>query len=138
MTHIFHGDWTRYTPGTLPAGAPASTMFAKRTSDGQDWYDYVHPGNNFGAGSAAFTVSWAPNQNSLIVGSAVRDPVVLFPAEQGVYEIPGYVGDPTQLNEKLYDPATEVFSDPVMPSAATGMQSLLDRVAALEAKQGGT
>ena len=135
MSHIFHGDWALYTPAVLPAGAPSGAMFAQRASDNQDWYEYSDPGSAFGGGSVMFTTYWAENQNSLIVGSAVRDPTALFPAGQSVYEIPGYSGDPTQLNGKLYDPATEVFSDPVMPTS--DMQAVLDRLAALEAKQRG-
>jgi hypothetical protein len=131
MTNIFHGDWVLYTPTSFPEAAPASAMFAKRANDDQDWYDYVNPGSRFGPGSVAFTAYWAAGQNSLIVGSAVRNPVFLFPAEQSVYEIPAYGGDEKQLNGKLYDPATETFSDPVLPPSE--MQVLRDRIAALEA-----
>jgi hypothetical protein len=134
MTHIFHGDWTRYTPSPFPEGAPLAAMFARRASDSQDWYDYVRAGSHFGANSVVFTTYWAEGQNSLVVGAAVRDPTAMFPAGQGVYEIPDYSGGETQLQGKRYDPATETFSDLVMPSVVSaGMQSLLDRIAALEA-----
>jgi hypothetical protein len=135
MSHIFHGDWALYTPAVLPEGVPSGAMFAQRASDGQDWYGYSNPGSAFGADSVIFMAYWHAPQNSLIVGSAVRDPTALFPAGQGVYEIPDYSGDELQLNGKLYDPATEAFSDPVLP--ASDMQDVLGRLAALEAKQRG-
>jgi hypothetical protein len=113
MAHIFHGDWTRYIPGTLPEGVPSGALFARRTTDSVDWYDYVNAGTYFGSGSAIFTAYWYEPQNSLAVGSATRDPTMLFPAEQAVWEIPNYSGDPLALNNKLYDPTTETFTDPV-------------------------
>lgn len=34
------GVWAKYTPNPWPEGIPASVMFAKRNSDGVDWYTY--------------------------------------------------------------------------------------------------
>lgn len=38
---IYHGDWERYTPVPLPEGWPEWASYARRVSDGVDWYQWT-------------------------------------------------------------------------------------------------
>lgn len=137
MTVIEHGDWQLYTPTTLPEGAPSNALFARRVSDGIDWYDYVNAGSNFQTDTVKMTVT------NTLVGAATTDPVQMFPGNGSILEVTDVsLSDPQgDWGRKVYDPATQTFSDaplpPNMPSLtppADVMQTLLDRIAALEAK----
>jgi hypothetical protein len=135
MNIIDHGAWEMYSPHPskrdefeLPHGA----MFARRISDGVDWYDYVAPSNkdidkpeektlkkNFSDETVKATVYWHPDFKKHIVGSAVTDPTLLFPPNQQVIEITDYTGsDPaTDFNGKVYDAATGSFTVLVLSPA---------------------
>jgi hypothetical protein len=145
MNIIDHGVWIKYKPATLPFGVPANSLFAKRTSDGVDWYDYVRPHfemmqppkpkifhpetgeemaqnkktltPNFKPGSVMCNVYWHPDLKQNIVATAVYDPTLLFPADQQVIEIVGYQGnDPHKdFGGKVYDKDAATFSPLVRP-----------------------
>lgn len=141
MSIIEHGDWTQYDPDPYPPDAPVSVMFARRDGDGQDWYQYVHPpATNFQAGSVKMTI-YRQAINGPTVGAAVYDATALWPASSCVIEDTGYSGSDPKADYvgKLYDFVTQTFSDPPPPEPqiTSEMKSLLDRMAALEAKQGG-
>ena len=138
MAHIDHGKWKTYTPAKMRKDAPPNALFARRESDGVDWYDYVHPGNNFAADTVKIAVDWRDYAGGYVVGPAVYDATMIFPPDHIVMEIDDYTGtDPqTDLGNKLYDPATGVFSDqpPLPPPAPTAtemkMLNALDAIAA--------
>jgi hypothetical protein len=136
MTQIVdHGKWVPYRPDKLPEFAPPNTIFARRESDGVDWYDYVRDENSFTADSVKFT---ALRQDSgWVVGAAVRDANRLHPADQWVAEIIDYHGgDPqAELGNRLFDPDTrKLLGRP--PPRPDPMQAVLDRIAVIEAKLG--
>lgn len=137
MTTIDHGQWTAYTPMTLPPDAPASAMFARRDSDGVDWYDYVNPGTNFQPGNVVIAASWRPPISQYVVGPATFTPTAIFPQGCIVHEVTDYTGSDPQadLGNKAFDPATGEFTDPIIPAAEPG--SVMARLAALEARLGG-
>ena len=112
-----HGKWTGYIPETLPQNAPTGTLFCKREGDGQDWYDYVHPGTNFEATSVKFAALWQEALGGYIVGAAVYDATMLFPANQILAEILDYAGTDPQADfgGKLYDQTAGTFTMPVLP-----------------------
>lgn len=140
MNIIDHGTWVGYRPAStdgLPTWVPLTALFAKRESDGRDWYTYLDSTTRPPADHVVFTAIWNAGLNSYVVGAATYDSTLIFPAGQLLQEITDYAGTDPQadLGGKLYDPATGTFTDPPLPS--NPLQSLLDRVAALEAKQGG-
>ena len=125
MTSIDHGMWQIYTPTTRSADIPSGALFAQRTSDGVDWYDYLKAGNNFTAGTVKFTALWQDLYSGYVSKVATYDETLLFPAGQMLREITDYAGsDPqTDFGQKLYDPATDTFSDityPVWPVTKQG------------------
>jgi hypothetical protein len=138
MANIDHGDWVAYQPATLPQDTPPGALFARRQSDGVDWYEYVRNPASFDTSNVKLAVDWRDGIG-YVVGSAVYDATRLFPAGCIVLEVTDYAGSDPQADfgNKLYDPATDSFSDIVLPLAETPtMAELLDRVAALEAKLG--
>jgi hypothetical protein len=140
MTQIVdHGRWALYQPDTLPEQAPSGALFARRESDGVDWYDYVRSGVNFGPDTVKFTALWQDIHNGYVVGAATRDVTRLFPAEQLVREIIDYHGgDPqAELGNRLYDPDTHrLRAPPILPPPDLDFRRLEARVAAIEAKLG--
>ena len=142
MNTIDHGMWNAYTPASLPEGAPANAMFARRESDGMDWYTYVNAGTNFGSGHVIIAAMFRPPSGQYIVGPATFEPTAMFPQGCIVHEVTDYTGSDPQadLGTKAFDPATGQFSDPIIPppdARTDPLQALRDRIAALEAKQGG-
>lgn len=119
MSIIDHGNWVRYKPEKPPKDAPGNAMFARRESDGMDWYDYVAPGTtNFAVGTVKFAAMWRDNVGAYVVGPAVYDASAIFPADHIVGEIDDYVGDDpqTDIGNMIYDPATGDFrSQPPPP-----------------------
>jgi hypothetical protein len=108
MAVIEHGNWQVYAPATVPPGAPGNTLFARRAeSDGADWYQYVNNSSNFQANTVKLTVF------NNIVAAATIDPTTLFPGNALVLEVTDVpLDDLYSWSRKVYDPATQTFSDP--------------------------
>jgi hypothetical protein len=79
-----HGDWVLYKPTSIPKEAPPNTIFARRVSDGADWYEYIRSG------------AFEPNTVKLLIANEegedmVRSPVVevdrAFPAGCRILEM---------------------------------------------------
>ena len=114
MTQVIdHGKWQLYQPDRLPEDAPPSAMFARRESDGIDWYIYSRGPKNFGADTVKFTVMWNEVHDGFVVGAATTDVSKLFPAGQLVLELTEFHGkDPqAELEVKRYDPDTHKLHD---------------------------
>jgi len=129
---IDHGMWEAYVPDRIPEGVPKNTMFAKRASDGKDWYDYVHSGKNFQLASVKFTVA------DTVIKAPTVDPTMLFPSNMRVIEMlsdfSGYTTDQLidKFASKIVNITTGAITDP--PPVTIGTDSLLARIEALEKK----
>lgn len=145
LTVIGHGAWEEYRPGLVPVEAPRGAIFARRTDDQVDWYDYVNDRDNFAPENVKFAAIIRDYAGGYVVGAAVYDATMLFPAGQIVGEITDYTGtDPqTDLGNKLYDPATGTFSDYTPPpvrtafeqQVLTALDGITSRLEALEKKR---
>lgn len=127
-----HGRWAAYTPEKLPEGAPPNAMFARRVSDGVDWYAYVKDPKSFQPASIKITLHLGGNT----VGAAVMDATMLFPGhDTRVLEVLGLmVNDPQALlGNKLYDEGSASFVDPPEPPPSR-LDALTQRIEALEGK----
>lgn len=136
MTQIIdHGKWVLYQPDTLPEHAPPGALFARRESDGVDWYDYSRDAKSFGPYTVKFTVLL---QHGHVIGAATRDVTRLFPAGMLVRELTEFHGhDPqAELELKRYDPDSNTLHDLPPPQPAFDAQGLEARLAAIEAKLG--
>jgi len=139
MNIVDHGQWEAYIPATFPPSAPVGTLFSRRQSDGVDWYDYV---KTLSPNTVQFLALWVDAYNGYVVSVATYDQTMLFPGNQILREITDYAGTDPQADfgNKLYDPAAGTFSPlPPLPPPlpAVDLNALQDRIAALEAKQGG-
>ena len=96
----------------MPPNAPQNALFARRETDLVDWYDYVNSGKRFRADSVKLMAIWRPYADGYVVGPAVRDATMLFPADHIVFEITDYTGsDPqAEFGNKRYEPETGTFS----------------------------
>jgi len=141
MNIIDHGKWIPYTPIPHPANLPKNIAFAKRESDGVDWYEYIYhevTAQPIGVGEhgvpvyppgptkyttvrdflkSEATVKCAalfwPVHNAYIVGAASFDVTQIFPVNQYAFVIEGYTGtDPqTDFGGKVYDPVALTLAD---------------------------
>lgn len=138
MTQIMsHGRWIPYRPDKLPELVPSNTLFCHRESDLIDWYDYVRDENNFTAGSVKFMAR--KQDDSWIISVASHDASMLHPADQWVMEVIDYHGgDPSEeLAGRLFDPVALRLGDrPPIVALPDPLQSVLDRLAVIEAKLG--
>lgn len=121
ITIIDHGQWEPYQPDPLPAwaqmpGVLGRVAFARRLSDGQDWYEYLKT-KPFPSTSIVATVLLDPSNSVETVKAVFRDPTMIFPHSQRVIEIVGHdVDDDKPHNEfawMTYDPATKTLGDPL-------------------------
>lgn len=148
MAHINHGSWVRYQPTETRAGIPLTVMYARRESDGLDFYDFVQPpATPYAEGNVAIAVMWREEYNAYIVGAAVFDPTAMFPAGHTIVEIDDYTGtDPqTDLGGRAYDLETMtlgevpvfVMEDPIMETQTkilSALDSIMARLDKLEKK----
>lgn len=119
------GFWEVYIPVTLPPGAPDNAMFARRVSDGKDWYELAHDPTTWTPYSVTATLM--PTPAGLLVQSAVRDASRIFPAGSHLIEIIGIdpaIEKPHKLFEQqICDIAAGTFA----PPPATVPQTISDR-----------
>lgn len=131
MAHINHGFWVKYKPEEFPEDAPTGAMFAKRETDGMDWYKYVNSSTNFKEDTVKIAVRWIDNQQNLLVGPVVTDVTMIFPAGHFVVEIDDYTGTDAfnDLNGKLYDPANDSFKEkPPSEEPKNTVMDMLDQI----------
>ena len=134
MTQVIdHGKWLLYQPDRRPEDAPNHAMFARRESDGVDWYDYSRDSKSFGIDTVKFTVMWQDRYSGFVVGAATRDVTELFPAGQMVLELTEFHGNDPQaeLEVKRYDPDTHTLHDLPPCSQPFDLESLEARVTAV-------
>jgi len=144
MRVIDHGKWIRYRPEKFPEGAPINALFAKRESDGVDWYDYVNSGDNFQADSVKIAAMYQDAHKAFVIGPSVLDPTLIFPAGQIVREFIGFPhnGDEEAViaafRNKYIDPDSNDIVDPPPlpppPDLEAELRQMLARLEALEAK----
>ena len=120
-----HGTWSSYKPRSLPPGAPGSTIFAKRDSDGVDWYDYVYKDKAFKEGNVVLTV-WT-DEYGMHVNAADNRPYHIFPAGHLVLEVEYDGEDPYKhFGDRMYDPKTKEFKDVTYTELVLGPKNAAD------------
>ena len=106
MRIIDHGQWIAYKPDVWPETAPPRTLFAKRESDGIDWYVFSRTKDRFADNTVKATVRWDDLYKSMVVSTATYDVTMLFPAGQLLLEITEYTG-----NDPLKDFASMLYAN---------------------------
>jgi hypothetical protein len=146
---IDHGYWERYTPEVLPPDFQAVAAmgyvadFARRVSDGVDWYDYRKTLDTAAKSSVIATV--LPIPAGEVVMAVVRDVSLVNPVKNRVIEILGVdPKDPAPhklFEQKLLDLPNAAFNpippprvtrvSPAQATTALYKRSLLDQVEAI-------
>jgi hypothetical protein len=137
-----HGKWYRYQPGEGGgiSGAPPSTLYARRESDGVDWYDYVHPDNKFLPETLKLALFWNTDYNSFVVVVPTYTATEIFPDDRTVMELDlPPVSNPIDVYaNKLFDPATGAFTDPPppeLPPQIAMLEKIMKRLDKLEKRK---
>jgi hypothetical protein len=128
MKIIDHGKWIPYKPAkdNWPEGAPLNALFAKRESDGVDWYDYVNPpkedrgrlfSDNFREDSVKIAFMWHEAEQVWKIGPSVIDATMIFPANHFVREIIDFGTTDedeiiARLRNRIINPDTNEITEP--------------------------
>ena len=75
---------------TWPEGAPLNALFAKRESDGKDWYEHVNDPASFQQDTVKIAILFHQFEQEWIIGPATTDATMIFPANMHVREIDGF------------------------------------------------
>lgn len=137
-----HGHWKQYKPDPIPEKfkLTSSVMFCRREEDGMDWYEFLYEVKELAADSIKMTVM--PMQDQWVVQAVYKDATMLFPQNCLLLEIDGITDtDPqTAYGQLTFDPTANMFGNKFTPPPRPNplVDDLLARIAALEAKLGGT
>jgi hypothetical protein len=114
MDFIDHGDWIHYTPDPWPAhlSAHRNIMFAKRVSDGRDWYDFQRSELT---GLDTIKMTLLPMREHLIVQATYHDASYIFPAAHKLIEIASSE-DHESFRQKRFDLQRREFLPPLPQS----------------------
>ncbi|WP_426313461.1 hypothetical protein ACN9MF_17820 [Methylobacterium fujisawaense] len=122
FTVIDHGTWELYVPNPLPEWAQGNVLpaaFARRTSDGVDWYAFRNNAANFAKDSIVCTVLRDPSDGVETVKAVFRDETMIFPGGSRLIEVLGVdPADPKPhdvLAWMIYDPINRVLLPPAPP-----------------------
>jgi len=127
-----HGEWAIYTPDSPPEGMPPNALYARRASDGRDWYQYVSDGGSFRPGTLKVLAGWSTAYEGYVVSSAVRDATTLFPSRHRLLEFDYDGADPQkELALNIIDPKTGAVRPPPAPTSS-GLDEIVRRLEALE------
>jgi hypothetical protein len=142
MMIINHGKWMLYKPEKHywrfeEAGAQGmNILYAKRESDGKDWYVYVNDDEPFKDGSVRMIIH--DQGDGWIVGAATYDATALWPAGALVLEITDYRGsDPqTDFGGKMFDLGTRELRErpPLVPTLTPTEEKILGTLDAVMAR----
>jgi hypothetical protein len=142
MKIIDHGKWLPYKPpkDNWPENAPLNALFAKRESDGKDWYEHVNNPESFQPDTVKVGFMFHDFEQEWIIGPASTDPTLIFPANMYVREIDGFGSvDEDEIiaafRNKVIDVATNAMRDrPIAPQLtpeqlmATHPNTILDLI----------
>lgn len=141
-TVIDHGNWERYIPNPLPEWAVGTAIaFARRTTDGVDWYEFRNNIAEFAKDSIVCTVLLDPSDGVETVKAVFRDETMIFPAGSRVIEVRGFdETDPKPHNTlawMIYDPESQTLLPPApLPwLSVTAKKDLWTRATVAEAEK---
>ena len=100
---IDHGEWVQYTPDPYPfppTMGGMTVMFARRVSDGRDWYDLRKELTN----SNSIWMTLTKIGDDSIVMATTDDVSTLCPATMQVIEVIGLTEPHESFRQKKFDP----------------------------------
>lgn len=108
------GTWTTYKPNPWPSEMPPEVLFAKRDSDGVDWYEYLKTPDTFYDDDVIAVAALENGQ--WIIKVATRDATRLWPAGRKVLVWTDETSDDpqTKYGEKVYN-GTAIVDNSFIP-----------------------
>jgi hypothetical protein len=106
---IDHGEWVHYTPDPYPfppTMGGATIVFARRVSDGRDWYDLRKELTN----PDSIWVALLKKDDDWSVLVTTDDVSTLYPANNKVLELTGLTENHETLRQQLFNPKTKTFA----------------------------
>jgi len=130
MNIINQGKWVLYQPVDYPVkGLPSNIMFARRETDGVDWYQFrdAYVGKT---DSVWMTLLKPPALGEWVVLMTTRDITLLFPSspmEMRLIEVQGLDGEHETFRHKRFDFDKKEFL-PMRPSPPSPMQMMAEEL----------
>jgi len=147
---IDHGTWVTYKPERLPSNAPPNTLFARRESDGMDWYVYLHSGKNFKKDTVKHVLD-TKSDGTVVIRVSHVEADRIFPADCRLIEIVDVIRkqDETNLIDEFCNKEIDLISgrvgklwqDPDLPKALNVqmlLEDIVTRLGNLERKVNGS
>lgn len=130
MDIIDHGEWVTYKPESYPIKLPSHIIFARRVSDGADWYMFR---NNGLIAPDSIKMTLMQTDDGLIVLVTSRDISEVFPAGRRLIEVRGVTDDHETFRQHRFDLDRKRFLPP-LPRPPTMTQVLAEELGIDEAK----
>jgi hypothetical protein len=123
MDIIDHGEWEAYKPENYPVkGLPSSILFARRVSDGRDWYLFARKEL---IGTDTIKVLLRKAEEGWVVITTTYDAAVLFPADSRLIEVSGVTADHESLRTNILDFDKRQFIPPPKPEDRPNMMKII-------------
>jgi hypothetical protein len=129
-----HGTWSQYVPAAWPEDYPSTALFARRDSDGVDWYVYRNTRGNISDESVKLALL---KENAVwVVKNAVVEQSRLWPPLFRIMEL--YDGDldtpfDSYVGKALDDAAMQLITCPAPPAVVPTSASKLGLKRAFDA-----
>jgi len=130
---VDHGEWEAYKPDNYPIkGLPSSILFARRVSDGYDWYMFARKEL---AVADTVKVLLRKAEEGWVVITTTHDASMLFPADSRLIEVSGVTADHESLRTNILDFDKRQFIPPPKPEDRPNMMKIImDELGVDEAK----
>ena len=104
---IDHGEWVIYKPENYPIKLPQNIIFARRVSDGADWYQFRKD-----LAADTIKVLLRKAEEGWVVITTTHDVSELFPADSRLIEVRGVTEAHESLRLNLVDLDKKQFTPP--------------------------
>lgn len=120
---VDHGEWEAYKPDNYPIkGLPSSILFARRISDGYDWYMFARK-ELTAADTIKMTVRKA--EEGWVVLTTTHDVSEIFPADSRLIEVRGATEAHETFRMNLVDLDKKQFLAPPSPEERPNMMKMI-------------
>lgn len=132
MNIIDHGEWEAYKPDNYPIKLPSHIVFARRVSDGRDWYLFQRREL---ASTGTVKMLLRKTDQGLVVITTTHDASELFPADSRLIEVSGVDAGHETFRLNLVDLKKKRFTPPPSVKDRPDMMKLIIEELGLDEKK---
>lgn len=125
MDIIDHGQWIGYKPEHHWLLAH-NVLFAKRVSDGIDWYAYQRSTDLLTSDTVKMTIRDV--EGEMVVQATQRDGSMIWPLHCRLIEIPSLQGDHEVYRQKRFNFTTREFTDAPPPLTTPLLRAIAEEL----------